>query len=102
MTADGRIVRGTIDCLVAQPRTRDHRLEFKTGRPRPEHQSQVGCIAELSETIFPGVSVDARLVYLDAHRGRRHAMGHSISRRTLRDCADAEECVSDLVDGGTG
>jgi ATP-dependent exoDNAse (exonuclease V) beta subunit len=63
MTAGGATVRGTIDCLVRVDDTVTI-LEFKTGRPRPEDQSQVLLYRRAVETIFPDVRVDARLVYL--------------------------------------
>ena len=39
MQVDGRIVRGTIDCLIASS-DRVTVLEFKTGRPRNEHRAK--------------------------------------------------------------
>src|SRR4030095_310172 len=46
MQVDGRIVRGTIDCLIAAA-NRITVLEFKTGKPRREHQAQAdGCRAD--------------------------------------------------------
>lgn len=63
MRADGRFVRGSIDCLV---RTADDRLtvlEFKTGRPRDEHRAQVDLYRQAAERLFPGCAIDARLVY---------------------------------------
>jgi ATP-dependent helicase/nuclease subunit A len=58
-----RVLRGTIDCLV---RRRDGSLtvlEFKTGRPREEHQRQLDLYCRAVEQMFPGARVDARLVY---------------------------------------
>jgi ATP-dependent exoDNAse (exonuclease V) beta subunit len=70
-TADGRTVRGTIDCLV---RWGDQVpsgaggivvLEFKTGRPAPEHAQQALAYREAAEALFPGLAVEAHLVYPD-------------------------------------
>jgi ATP-dependent helicase/nuclease subunit A len=60
---EGRVVRGTIDCLV---RGRDGAvtvLEFKTGRARPEHAAQAEVYRLAAAALFPGVAVTARLVY---------------------------------------
>lgn len=59
----GRWVRGTIDCLVQLDR---HLvvLEFKTGRPRPEHQDQLELYCRAAGQVFPTCRVDGRLVYL--------------------------------------
>jgi ATP-dependent helicase/nuclease subunit A len=60
-TASGP-VRGTIDCLV---RTREGItvLEFKTGRRRPEHVAQLATYRTAVAALFPGVTVEARLIY---------------------------------------
>ena len=78
LAIDGATLRGTIDCLIcpiplAIPLvdTDDDAarsvtvLEFKTGRARPEHQSQVAMYRLAAEALFPGAVVDARLVYLN-------------------------------------
>ena len=62
MAGDGRILRGTIDCLVAAS-GRVTVLEFKTGRPRAEHQTQAGVYRLAAQTLFPDAAVDLRLVY---------------------------------------
>jgi ATP-dependent exoDNAse (exonuclease V) beta subunit len=57
------IVRGSIDCLV---RSRDGTvtvLEFKTGRRRPEHREQTELYRKAAGALFPGIAVDALLVY---------------------------------------
>jgi RecB family endonuclease NucS len=41
-------------------------LEFKTGRPRPEHQQQLELYAQAAKRLFPGAVVDGLLVYPDA------------------------------------
>jgi len=62
MRLDGRIVRGSIDCLIISPE-RVTVVEFKTGRPRAEHQSQAEVYKAAAKALFPGVPVDSRLVY---------------------------------------
>ena len=63
MRLDGSIVRGTIDCLVRTAPDRMTLLEFKTGRPRAEHRTQLDLYRRAAESAFPGSSIDARLVY---------------------------------------
>jgi ATP-dependent helicase/nuclease subunit A len=57
-----RIVRGAIDCLVAAP-DRITVLEFKTGRPRAGDRAQAELYRLAAEALFPGASVETRLVY---------------------------------------
>lgn len=65
MRFDGRAVRGTIDCLVqATPGTMTL-LEFKTGRRRPEHEVQLGFYHEAAARLFPGMTIEAKIVYSD-------------------------------------
>jgi ATP-dependent exoDNAse (exonuclease V) beta subunit len=61
-TAAG-IVRGTIDCLVRQPDGEIAVLEFKTGRPRPEHEAQTALYREAALSLFPGSRVVTQLLY---------------------------------------
>ena len=63
MTLDGRILRGTVDCLAETSPGHLSVIEFKTGRPRPEHARQVELYRRAMEHIFPDFSIDARLVY---------------------------------------
>jgi ATP-dependent exoDNAse (exonuclease V) beta subunit len=63
MQADGRIVRGTIDCLVTSA-ARVTVLEFKTGRPRHEHQAQIEVYRAAARALFPDMPVESRLVYM--------------------------------------
>ena len=63
MCEDGGIVRGTIDCLVRAGSDRLFVLEFKTGRPRPEHQVQLEVYRRAAERLYPGMTAEARLVY---------------------------------------
>jgi ATP-dependent helicase/nuclease subunit A len=58
----GSVVRGTIDCLIAAS-DRVTVLEFKTGRPRPQHQAQAEVYRAAAEALFPGIPVQSRLVY---------------------------------------
>jgi ATP-dependent exoDNAse (exonuclease V) beta subunit len=63
MQSDGTWLRGTIDCLVRNGSGLITVLEFKTGRPRPEHQKQIELYKCAAEQMFPGYHVEARLVY---------------------------------------
>ena len=63
MKVDGRVVRGTIDCLVCTGPDRISLLEFKTGRARDEDHLQLDLYRQAAERLFPGTVVDARLVY---------------------------------------
>jgi len=62
MAVAGRIVRGTIDCLITS-NEKVTVLEFKTGRPHPEHQAQAEVYRAAAEALFPAVRVASRLVY---------------------------------------
>jgi ATP-dependent helicase/nuclease subunit A len=62
MHVDGRIVRGTIDCLITSG-DRVTVLEFKTGSARPEHRAQAEVYRLAAEALFPGTQVESRLVY---------------------------------------
>jgi len=63
LRAGGRLVRGAIDCLIVTGTGSVTVLELKTGRPRPEHEVQLEVYRHAAETLFPGATVDARLVY---------------------------------------
>jgi ATP-dependent exoDNAse (exonuclease V) beta subunit len=60
---DGSIVRGAIDALVEHPDGRIEVLEFKTGRPRPEHGQQLALYLEAARLLFPDARVEGRVVY---------------------------------------
>jgi ATP-dependent helicase/nuclease subunit A len=62
MRIDDRIVRGTIDCLIASD-DRVTVLEFKTGRVRPEHRAQAEVYRAAAQALFPMKQVVSRLVY---------------------------------------
>jgi ATP-dependent helicase/nuclease subunit A len=56
-------VRGTIDCLVRGADQRVTVLEFKTGRPRPEHEAQIALYCLATRKMFPDCTVDSQLIY---------------------------------------
>jgi ATP-dependent exoDNAse (exonuclease V) beta subunit len=58
------ILRGTIDCLVRTDSGGVTILEFKTGRPRPEHARQAELYRHAAERLFPGAAIESRLVYV--------------------------------------
>jgi ATP-dependent helicase/nuclease subunit A len=58
----GRIVRGTMDCLIDSG-SRVTVLEFKTGGRRGEHATQAEVYRTAAQALFPGVRVESRLVY---------------------------------------
>ena len=63
---DGEIRRGVLDCLV---RTADGRVtvvEFKTGRPRPEHAAQIEVYRQAAAVLFPDAEVSARIFHAGA------------------------------------
>jgi ATP-dependent helicase/nuclease subunit A len=62
-TIDGRVVRGTVDCLIETAANRFTVLEFKTGRPRPEHRAQLEIYLTAMRQAFPAAAIDARLIY---------------------------------------
>jgi ATP-dependent helicase/nuclease subunit A len=64
MTVEGRPVRGAIDCLVRSD-DRITILEFKTGQRRSGHAEQLAFYRQAVEGLFPGVSVDAEVIYPD-------------------------------------
>ena len=63
MRDNGRVLRGTIDCVIRRRDGSVFVLEFKTGRPRPEHRIQLGLYKRAAEHIFAGSRVEALLVY---------------------------------------
>jgi ATP-dependent helicase/nuclease subunit A len=62
---EGAVVRGTIDCLVCTGPGRVSVLEFKTGRPRPEHAGQVALYTTVAGQLFPGADVSQKLIYTE-------------------------------------
>jgi ATP-dependent helicase/nuclease subunit A len=65
MAVDDGIVRGTIDCVVCRADGGVSVLEFKTGRPRPDHLAQVELYRKAAEAVFPGSAVDVKVVYAE-------------------------------------
>jgi ATP-dependent helicase/nuclease subunit A len=61
--SEGALRRGVLDCLVRAPGGPVTVLEFKTGRPRAEHQLQVAAYRAAAERLFPGTPVDVRVFY---------------------------------------
>jgi ATP-dependent helicase/nuclease subunit A len=63
MSLNGRIVRGTVDCLIESASGVFTLLEFKSGRERPEHRQQVQMYLQALRQVFPGAVMDAWVVY---------------------------------------
>ena len=63
MERDGGRVRGTIDCLIRRVDGQMTVLEFKTGRARDVHRTQLDLYRQAVERLFPEARVDARLIY---------------------------------------
>jgi ATP-dependent helicase/nuclease subunit A len=63
MLIDGRIVRGTFDCVVETAPDAFTLLEFKTGRERSEDRQQVELYLRALRRVFPNASIDALVVY---------------------------------------
>jgi RecB family exonuclease len=61
----GAVVRGTIDCLVRVSPSEVAVLEFKTGRPRPEHTEQLALYGKVAAALFPGSTVSEKLIYAE-------------------------------------
>jgi ATP-dependent helicase/nuclease subunit A len=63
LSEEGRIVRGTIDCLARTATDEVTVLEFKTGRPRPWHQEQLRIYQKAAQALFPANQIVAQVVY---------------------------------------
>jgi ATP-dependent exoDNAse (exonuclease V) beta subunit len=59
------VLRGAIDCLIQKDDGSIVVVEFKTGRRRSSHQHQLDVYVEAARAMFPGASVEGRLVYPD-------------------------------------
>jgi ATP-dependent exoDNAse (exonuclease V) beta subunit len=59
----GSTVRGVIDCLVVPEAGSPIVLEFKTGRPKPEHAAQVEVYVEAVRAIFGVDQVEKKILY---------------------------------------
>jgi ATP-dependent helicase/nuclease subunit A len=69
LSGPDRIVRGQIDAMVVPAAGRVGPivvLEFKTGRPQPEHAAQVGIYQRALAAAWPGRRVETRLLYFQA------------------------------------
>jgi len=63
LSEEGRIVRGTIDCLARTSTDEVTVLEFKTGRPRAWHQEQLRIYQKAAQALFPANQIVAEVVY---------------------------------------
>ncbi|HEX2453928.1 MAG TPA: UvrD-helicase domain-containing protein [Vicinamibacterales bacterium] len=57
------ILRGTIDCLIQRPDGSVLVVEIKTGASREIHQRQLDVYVAAARALFPGATVEGRLVY---------------------------------------
>jgi ATP-dependent exoDNAse (exonuclease V) beta subunit len=65
MRINGSVWRGAIDCLIQTTPESLTVLEFKTGSRRPEHETQLDLYREATARLFPGMTIEARLIYAD-------------------------------------
>ena len=61
---DGQLLRGTIDTVLRAGDGSVTVLEFKTGRPSPQHQIQLDRYVRATRGLFPDAAVQGRVVYL--------------------------------------
>jgi ATP-dependent helicase/nuclease subunit A len=73
LEGDDTVVRGTIDCLVQWNSGLIQVLEFKTGRPLPEHEQQLAIYIDAARALFPGATVEGRLIYAGQKQLSDHA-----------------------------
>jgi ATP-dependent helicase/nuclease subunit A len=59
----GRVLRGTIDCLVRRADGSVVVLEFKTGAQSPAHSAQLAVYLDAARGLFPGSAVTGKVVY---------------------------------------
>jgi ATP-dependent helicase/nuclease subunit A len=59
----GRILRGTIDCLVERTNGSVTILELKTGTPRPGHERQLSIYVRAASRLFPSAKVEGFVAY---------------------------------------
>lgn len=59
----GRVLRGTIDCLVYRADGSIVVVEFKTGAPSPTHETQLDIYLRAARAMFPKGTVTGRIVY---------------------------------------
>jgi ATP-dependent helicase/nuclease subunit A len=60
---DGRVLRGTIDCLIRRPDGSLVVVEIKTGPPRPEHDRQLDAYLAAIRAVEPGIRATGCLVH---------------------------------------
>ncbi|MEO5820251.1 MAG: UvrD-helicase domain-containing protein [Vicinamibacteraceae bacterium] len=60
---DGRVLRGTIDCLIRRPDGGLVVVEVKTGPPRPEHQRQLQAYLAAIQALGPAIRATGCLVH---------------------------------------
>jgi hypothetical protein len=60
---DGRVLRGTIDCLIRRPGGDLVVIEIKTGPPRPEHERQLDAYLGAIRALEPGIRATGCLVH---------------------------------------
>jgi RecB family exonuclease len=61
--ASRAILRGTFDCLVRLAGGAVTVIELKTRKPAPEHQQQLSTYLTAARALFPGATVEGKLVY---------------------------------------
>lgn len=57
------LVRGSVDCVVVEDGGRATVLEFKTGAPRPEHESQAAMYGRALQAARPDLSLAVKILY---------------------------------------
>jgi ATP-dependent helicase/nuclease subunit A len=62
---DDVIIRGTIDCVARLNTGVTRVLEFKTGRPLPEHERQLQIYVDAARALFPDAPVEGKLIYAE-------------------------------------
>ena len=63
LVRDGRVLRGTIDCLIRRPDGALVVVEVKTGPPRPEHQRQLEAYLGAIQALGPAIRATGCLVH---------------------------------------
>ena len=63
LAASQPILRGTFDCLVRRADGSVTLLELKTGKPSPAHEQQLSTYLTAARALFPGTTVEGKLVY---------------------------------------
>jgi RecB family exonuclease len=63
LVQDGRVLRGTIDCLIRRPDGALVVVEVKTGPPRPAHERQLQAYLGAVQALGPGIRATGRLIH---------------------------------------